>query len=125
MQAGSCRDFTVLMMDAARALDMPARFVTGYLHVPQRRSRAHGGGSTHAWVQVWLAGIGWTDFDPTNGIVGNKNLIRVAAAPEPAQVLPLSGTFIGFAADRLGMEVSVRVESGGDVAVQAQCGVVG
>ena len=124
LRAGSCRDYAVLMMEAARAIALPARFVSGYLHLPMRAAGAKGGGSTHAWMQAWLPGMGWTDFDPTNGVVGNENLIRVAVAPEPAKVLPLSGTFIGFAADRLGMEVSVRVESGEDSALQAQCGVV-
>jgi transglutaminase-like putative cysteine protease len=124
MRAGSCRDYAVLMIEAARALDIPARFVSGYLHLPKRQPGMQGGGSTHAWVQAWLPETGWADFDPTNGVVGNENLIRVAAAPDPAQVLPLSGTFIGFAADQLGMDVSVRVESGEVSAVQETCGVV-
>ena len=54
-----------------------------------------GGGSTHAWVQAYLPGAGWIDFDPTNSIVGNRNLIRVAVAWSPEQVLPLWGTYDG------------------------------
>lgn len=109
---GTCRDFTVLMMEAVRSLGLPARFVSGYLYVPSRdRQGLHGGGSTHAWLQVFLPGAGWIDFDPTNAIVGNDGLIRVAVAREPHQALPLSGTYTGFASDELGMEVSVRVTS--------------
>ena len=68
-----------------------------------------GGGATHAWVQVFLPGAGWVEFDPTNGIVGNKDLIRVGVAREPTQARPLSGSFIGDRGDYLGMEVRVHV----------------
>jgi transglutaminase-like putative cysteine protease len=114
---GTCRDFAVLMMEAVRSLGLPARFVSGYLYVPSRdRKGLHGGGSTHGWVQVYLPGAGWVDFDPTNAIVGNDGLIRVAVAREPEQALPLHGTYAGFASDDLGMEVSVLVtrEDGAD-----------
>ena len=79
---GSCRDFATLMMEAARTLGFAARFVSGYLYVPSRDSgeRHLGGGSPHAWCQVYLPGSGWVEFDPTNGIVGNRDLIRVAVA---------------------------------------------
>ena len=68
-----------------------------------------GGGATHAWVQVYLPGTRWLDFDPINSIVGNRNLIRVAVAWDPKQVLPLWGTFAGAALSFLGMEVTVSV----------------
>ena len=108
---GSCRDFAALMMEAARALGLAARFVSGYLYVPDRDSgeRYLGGGSTHAWCQVYLPGAGWVEFDPTNGIVGNRDLIRVAVAREARQAIPLYGSFFGSAADEEGMVVSVNV----------------
>ena len=91
----SCRDFAVLIMEAARSLGFAARFVSGYIFIPSAgTSRTVGGGSTHAWMQACLPGSGWIDFDPTNSIVGNRNLIRVVVAWEPSQVLPLWGTFI-------------------------------
>jgi transglutaminase-like putative cysteine protease len=70
----------------------------------------HGGGSTHAWVQAFLPGAGWIDIDPTNAILGNEGLIRVAVAREPSDALPLYGSFTGLPSDDLGMEVSVKVE---------------
>lgn len=107
---GSCRDFAVLMMEAVRALGMAARFVSGYLYNPRNdRARHVGGGSTHAWLQVYLPGAGWVEFDPTNGIVGNRDLIRVAVARDPAQAVPLHGSFFGLASDDLGMRVEVDV----------------
>jgi transglutaminase-like putative cysteine protease len=107
--SGSCRDFAVLMMEALRSLGLAARFVSGYLHTPQRGDRHIGGGATHAWLQVYLPGAGWVEFDPTNGIVGNQDLIRVAVVREPTQAVPLSGTWSGFPADSLGMTVEVTV----------------
>jgi len=107
---GSCRDFAVLMMEAARSLGLAARFVSGYIFVPgSEAGRTLGGGATHAWMQAYLPGTGWIDFDPTNSIVGNRNLIRVAVAWDPKQVLPLWGTFEGSASSFLGMDVSVSV----------------
>ncbi len=106
--SGSCRDFAMLMIEAVRSLGLAGRFVSGYLYVPSGEGHV-GGGSTHAWVQVYLPGAGWIEFDPTNGIVGNRDLIRVAVARDPRQAVPLSGTWTGFPADFLGMSVDVSV----------------
>ena len=109
-QSGSCRYFAVLMMEAVRSLGLAARFVSGYLYVPEdRRSERIGGGATHAWLEAYLPGAGWIEFDPTNGIVGNHDLIRVAVARDPRQAVPISGTWTGFPSDNLGMTVEVEV----------------
>jgi transglutaminase-like putative cysteine protease len=105
---GTCRDFAVLMMEAVRALGLAARFVSGYLYVPSASGRV-GGGNTHAWVQVYLPGAGWVEFDPTNGIIGNRDLIRVAVVRDPRQAIPLFGTWVGSNEDSLGMTVEVEV----------------
>ncbi len=116
---GSCRDFALLMIEAARSLGLAARFASGYLAVPFEPAEepasagavkpAHG--ATHAWAQVYLPGAGWIDFDPTSGSVGKATLVTVAVVRDPDQALPLHGTFIGSAADPLGMEVRVSVTS--------------
>jgi transglutaminase-like putative cysteine protease len=111
-QEGTCRDFALLMMEAARSLGFAARFVTGYVYVPGRDSAVRlGGGSTHAWCQIYVPGSGWVEFDPTNGIVGNRDLIRVAVARTPRQAIPLSGSYWGDPEDELGMDVSVQVKT--------------
>ena len=90
-----------------------ARFVTGYIYVPHRDHPGWlGGGATHAWCQIYLPGSGWVEFDPTNGIVGNRDLIRVAVARNPDQAIPLSGVYWGEQEDELGMDVQVNVKSG-------------
>ena len=107
---GSCRDFALLMMEAVRCLGLAARFVSGYIFVPDaHQASSVGGGATHAWMQVYLPGAGWVDFDPTNSIIGNRNLIRVAVAWDPAQALPLWGSFIGSSSAASGMQVAVSV----------------
>ena len=112
LRAGTCRDYAVLMMEAVRALGMAARFVTGYIYAPSVEGRVNqGGGATHAWVEVFIPGAGWIDFDPTNGIVGSRDLIRVASVRDPLQAVPLAGTWTGFPADSLSMTVSVHVSA--------------
>jgi transglutaminase-like putative cysteine protease len=121
---GTCRDFALLMIDALRSLGFAARFVSGYVYVPDRDDpTVQGGGSTHAWAQVYLPGAGWVEFDPTNGIVGNRDLIRVAVARTPEQATPLSGTYEGAAADFAGMSVEVKVTAepaAGDLPAEAR-----
>ncbi len=113
--SGSCRDFALLMMEAVRSLGLAARFISGYLYVSDKDGSGRvGGGATHAWLEVYLPGAGWVEFDPTNGMVGNRDLIRVAVVRDPRQAVPLSGTWTGFASDLLGMEVEVSVTSEGE-----------
>ena len=107
----------MLMIEAARALGFAARFVTGYVYVPERDGPQRlGGGSTHAWCQIYLPGAGWVEFDPTNGIVGTRDLIRVAVARDPHQAIPLHGTYLGSADAFVGMEVSIKVVADGEEA---------
>ncbi|MGA0602846.1 transglutaminase family protein [Caulobacter sp. KR2-114] len=109
--SGACRDFAVLMMEGARALGLAAHFVSGYLYVPPVTGRDGvrrvGGGHTHAWVEVYLPSCGWVEFDPTNGLIGNSDLVRVAVVRDPRQATPLWGSWSGKADDYLGMEVVV------------------
>jgi transglutaminase-like putative cysteine protease len=65
-------------------------------------------------VQVYLPSAGWIEFDPTNGIVGTRDLIRVAVARDPRQAIPLHGFYLGPADAFAGMEVSINVVSVGD-----------
>lgn len=116
---GSCRDYAVLMCEAVRRLGFAARFVTGYLYDPaldpgaagDGGAQTRGAGSTHAWVQVFLPGAGWIEFDPTNGGVATGSLIKTGVARTPAQAVPLAGTYQGAPQDAAGLEVSVDVST--------------
>ena len=98
------------MGEAVRTVGLASRFVSGYLHVRSSDERVRrAGGATHAWLQVYLPGAGWIDFDPTSGAVGNADLVRVAVVRDPDQASPMSGSFMGFPSDYLGMSVNVQV----------------
>lgn len=133
LRSGTCRDFALLMIEAARGLGLAARFVSGYIYdpaldradpaaaaanagqpaVPAIESRDAGGtrgsGATHAWLHVFLPGAGWVPFDPTNTSYGGTDLIRVAYTRTPEQAAPVSGSWIGEASDFIGMTVEVKV----------------
>jgi hypothetical protein len=92
--AGTCRDFAWLMVEALRRLGYAAMFASGYIYSPSLGG-IRGAGATHAWCEVFLPDLGWTEFDPTNGLAESEDLIRVAATRTPAEALPVSGTVIG------------------------------
>lgn len=129
LRSGTCRDFALLMMEAARGLGIAARFVSGYIYDPALDKDSVensgepsagiqsldvgggtvGSGATHAWLHVYLPGAGWVPFDPTNTLSGGSDLIRVAFTRTPEQAAPVSGGWTGEASDYLGMEVAVNV----------------
>lgn len=109
---GACRDFTLLMMEAARSLGLAARFVTGYLYDAAGGEGVVGGGATHAWAAIYVPGAGWVEYDPTNGLVAGENLIRVGSTRTPEQAVPVGGDYIGRAEDFAGLSVDVTVTLG-------------
>jgi transglutaminase-like putative cysteine protease len=115
LQAGACRDLALFMMEAVRSLGLAARFVSGYLYderLVQNGAPVLGGGATHAWCEVYLPGAGWVEYDPTNGLVAGRNLIRVSVARTPQQAVPIAGSFLGPAGAFGTMSVDVQVAVG-------------
>jgi transglutaminase-like putative cysteine protease len=111
-KSGTCRDYALLFIEAARALGFGARFVSGYLYDPalDGGEAVQGAGATHAWAEIYLPGAGWVEFDPTNGLIAGENLIRVAVTRDPAQAVPIGGSFYGEG-KFVGMEVDVTVRA--------------
>ncbi|HEY5744190.1 MAG TPA: transglutaminase family protein, partial [Terrimicrobiaceae bacterium] len=101
---GSCRDYAVLIMEAARYWGFGARFVTGYVQLNHGQH-----GATHAWAEIYIPGAGWRGFDPTNNNFAGWDHVSVAVARDSEKACPLSGVWEGpmGAFDR--MEVSVQV----------------
>jgi len=111
---GSCRDFAVLFVEAARSLGFGARIVSGYVFLPggeEQMRGSSGAGSTHAWAEVYVPGAGWVTFDPTNRAVGGRNLIPVAVARHINQAMPVTGSFTGMTNAFRDMQVEVSVTS--------------
>ncbi len=111
---GSCRDFAVLFVEAARSLGFGARIVSGYVFLPSSGGEMRGSsgdGSTHAWAEVYVPGAGWVTFDPTNRAVGGRNLIPVAVARHINQAMPVTGSFTGMTNAFRDMQVEVSVTS--------------
>jgi transglutaminase-like putative cysteine protease len=103
--AGTCRDFAWLMIESVRRLGFAARFATGYLYSPGAVVR--GVGATHAWCEVFLPKLGWTEFDPTNALVESSSLIRVATTRTWQESDPMNGPTYGEATSSLSVTVDV------------------
>jgi hypothetical protein len=104
--SGSCRDFAVLMMEAARHWGFAARFVTGYIQMSEGQH-----GATHAWTEIYIPGAGWHGFDPTNNKLAGDEHVSVGVAREQEKASPLSGAWSGPADAFERMEISVQVVS--------------
>jgi transglutaminase-like putative cysteine protease len=98
---GVCQDFTHLMIAILRSCGIPARYVSGYLHRPNKESQSH------AWCEVWLPDLGWLGIDPTNDLLVNDHFIKVAIGRDFSDVPPNKGIYRGQAEET----ISVRVES--------------
>lgn len=88
-RAGSCRDFTVLFMAVCRAVGLAARFVSGYQEGDLESDVPN---DLHAWAEVYIPGGGWRGFDPTLGLAVGDRHVAIAAAANPQQAAPVSGT---------------------------------
>ncbi|WP_439495514.1 transglutaminase family protein [Bosea sp. (in: a-proteobacteria)] len=109
--SGSCRDYAWLFIELARRMGFAARFVTGYIHdAPEAGSLASPVGLTHAWTDVFIPGDGWVEFDPTNDLVADRQLLRVAVARVPEDASPVSGSYTGLTGSFLGLSVGVSIE---------------
>ena len=110
-KTGACRDFAMTFIEAARHLGFGARFVSGYLYDPalDKGDATPATAATHAWAEVYLPGAGWIEYDPTDVLIAGETLIRVAVTRDPAQAIPISGSYTGTPADFLDMKVEVTV----------------
>lgn len=102
---GSCRDLSVLFMEACRALGLAARFVSGYQEGDPNQEEQ----DLHAWAEVYLPGAGWRGYDPTNGIAVADRHVTLVASAVPRNAAPISGNFRSGGM-QLGMQYHVSIQ---------------
>ena len=108
---GVCQDFAQLAIGALRSMGFAARYVSGYLETlpPPGQEKLKGADASHAWFAVYVPGVGWFDFDPTNGIAVAGKHITTAWGRDYSDVTPLRGVVFGGGVQQQ-MSVAVDVE---------------
>jgi len=111
-RCGVCQDFAHLLLACLRAHGLPARYVSGYLltNPAPGQPRLMGVDASHAWVAAWSPRDGWVEFDPTNDLVADHQLLRVAVARVPEDASPVTGSFTGPQGSFLELSVGVVIE---------------
>jgi transglutaminase-like putative cysteine protease len=104
---GVCQDHAQIFIAAARALEIPARYVSGYLMMDDRIEQE----ATHAWAEAWVEGLGWVGFDVSNGISPDPRYVRVATGRDYRDAAPITGISYGSAAERLIVDLAVEQQT--------------
>lgn len=108
LKAGVCQDFAHMLLALLRMVNIPARYVSGYICPNQSGMR--GEGATHAWVEAYLPFYGWLGFDPTNNCIANEKHVRLAVGRNFSDCSPVKGTYRGSAEHTLEVNVSVHYD---------------
>ncbi len=106
---GVCQDFAHLMAGLCRAINIPARYVSGYLYNGPD-SHLRGAQASHAWCEVFVPGHGWHGLDPTNNILADERHIKIATGRDYQDAAPVSGHFDGPPGATTALQVELRVE---------------
>jgi transglutaminase-like putative cysteine protease len=109
-KSGVCQDFAHVLLQILRTLDIPARYVSGYICANSNGMR--GQGATHAWVEAWIPGLGWTGIDPTNKLWVNHHHVKLSVGRSFIDCTPAKGIYKGQARQNLSVYVSVGYEDG-------------
>ena len=105
---GVCQDFTHIAIGALRSLNLPARYVSGYIETKPAEGALVGADASHAWYSVFVPELGWIDFDPTNDHMPRDQHIVLAVGRDYADVTPIKGVSMGGGKQTLKVSVSVR-----------------
>ena len=105
---GVCQDHAQIFIAAARALEIPARYVSGYLMMDDRIEQE----ATHAWAEAWVQGLGWVGFDISNGISPDPRYVRVATGRDYRDAAPITGISFGAVTEELSVDLAVEQQIG-------------
>ena len=110
LRSGVCQDFAHILLVMLRLMNIPARYVSGY--VCPKKNGMRGEGATHAWVEAYIPFYGWLGLDPTNNSIANEAHVRLAVGKDFSDCSPVKGTYRGTSAHTLDVFVSVGYEDG-------------
>jgi transglutaminase-like putative cysteine protease len=110
LKSGVCQDFAHILLVMLRQINIPARYVSGY--ICPNKNGMRGEGATHAWVEAYIPFYGWLGFDPTNNIIVNETHVRLAVGKNFSDCSPVKGTYRGTSDHTLDVVVSVSYEDG-------------
>jgi len=109
LKAGVCQDFAHLFIAVARAMGVPARYVSGYIHLAKRGNKATA--ASHAWAEAWVAGRGWIGFDATHPVRTTPHHVRLAVGRDYTDAAPTRGVYVGSAGSTMSISVKTRALS--------------
>lgn len=108
---GVCQDYAHIMIAIARSWSIPARYVSGYLHLSGLEGEQAPENATHAWVECLLPELGWVGFDPTNRCLADERHVRIAVGRDYRDVSPTRGVLRGGESTAIEVAVSVRART--------------
>lgn len=100
---GVCQDHAHIFIAAGRLMDVPMRYVGGYLRMDDRVEQEAG----HGWAEAHVPGLGWVGFDVSNAICPDERYIRVASGCDYGEAAPVTGIAVGAGETRLDVHLSV------------------
>jgi transglutaminase-like putative cysteine protease len=106
---GVCQDFAHLAIGCLRSIGLAARYVSGYLETqpPAGKAKLVGADASHAWLSLFVPGIGWVDLDPTNNLIPGERHITLAWGRDYGDVTPVKGVVMGGGVHKLSVSVDV------------------
>ncbi len=104
-KSGSCRDLAWMVITMLRMQGIACRFVSGYAYSDELEE----GHELHAWVEVFLPGAGWVGIDPSLGLFTNEFYVPVASSFDPANTMPVIGSYRGDAVSKMATSLSIEL----------------
>lgn len=111
---GVCQDYAHFALTCLRSIGLAARYVSGYIETipPEGQEKLTGADATHAWFAVYIPGLGWLDYDPTNNLIPTDQHVTLATGRDFADITPLKGIMFGGGSHSLSVAVDMnRIEN--------------
>jgi transglutaminase-like putative cysteine protease len=110
LKAGVCQDFAHILSQMLRMVNIPAKYVSGY--ICPNKDGMRGEGATHAWVEAYIPSYGWLGLDPTNNCIANETYVILAYGRSFTDCSPVKGVYKGPSSHKLTVQVIVSYDDG-------------